>query len=67
MTDFLASKDGFANNIHLSDLWPIVMDGFGPVWPATRTKLDGVSLGDAWVCDSFARSQESSKTDESVM
>ncbi|KAI5308899.1 hypothetical protein KEM55_004588 [Ascosphaera atra] len=26
------------------------MDGLGPVWPETRTSLNGVSLGDAWPC-----------------
>jgi len=24
------------------------MDGLGPIWPASRTQIDGVSLGDAW-------------------
>lgn len=24
------------------------MDGFGPIWPESRTQIDGVSLGDAW-------------------
>lgn len=26
------------------------MDGLGPIWPATRTQIDGISLGDAWPC-----------------
>lgn len=26
------------------------MDGLGPIWPATRTQIDGVSIGDAWQC-----------------
>lgn len=26
------------------------MDGLGPIWPATRTQIDGRSLGDAWPC-----------------
>lgn len=29
------------------------MTGLGNVWPATRTKIDGVSLGDAWPCTSM--------------
>jgi hypothetical protein len=66
-SDFLARKPGFEGAIHISDLWPIVMDGFGPVWPATRTKLEGVSLGDAWVCESLAKSQGNHRTDESAM
>ncbi|KAK7559238.1 hypothetical protein JOL62DRAFT_14836 [Phyllosticta paracitricarpa] len=30
--------------------WKVLMDGLGPIWPATRTQIDGVSLGDAWPC-----------------
>lgn len=29
------------------------MAGLGNVWPATRTKIDGISLGDAWPCSSM--------------
>lgn len=29
------------------------MDGLSPIWPATRTQIDGVSLGDAWPCESM--------------
>ena len=29
------------------------MTGLGDVWPATRTKINGVSLGDAWPCSSM--------------
>ena len=39
--------------VELRKIWSIVMDGFGPVWPASRTQLDGVSLGDAWPCDTL--------------
>ena len=34
-------------------LWNCLMDGLGNVWPATRTKIDGISLGDAWPCSSM--------------
>ena len=27
------------------------MDGFAPIWPSSRTQLDGVALGDSWKCD----------------
>lgn len=27
------------------------MDGLGSIWPATRTQVDGQSLGDAWPCE----------------
>jgi len=26
------------------------MDGLSPIWPSTRTQIDGVSIGDAWPC-----------------
>jgi hypothetical protein len=29
------------------------MDGLSSIWPATRTNIDGVSLGDAWPCSSM--------------
>lgn len=29
------------------------MNGLGSVWPATRTKINGVSLGDAWPCSAM--------------
>jgi len=29
------------------------MDGLAPIWPDSRTKLDGISLGDAWNCESM--------------
>lgn len=26
------------------------MDGLAPIWPSTRTQIDGISIGDAWPC-----------------
>lgn len=34
-------------------LWNCLMNGLGSVWPATRTKINGVSLGDAWPCSTM--------------
>ena len=39
--------------VPLPTLWSVLMDGLGPIWPATRTQIDGVSIGDAWVCASM--------------
>jgi hypothetical protein len=50
MIDYL-KPTGQGEGVELSEIWSIVMDGFGPVWPASRTQLDGVSLGDAWPCN----------------
>lgn len=32
----------------LPTLWSVLMDGLAPIWPASRTAIGGVSLGDAW-------------------
>ncbi|KAH6658725.1 hypothetical protein BKA67DRAFT_220491 [Truncatella angustata] len=34
-------------------LWNVLMNGLAPIWPASRTAIDGVSLGDAWSCSSM--------------
>ncbi|KAI0393459.1 DUF1688-domain-containing protein [Xylariaceae sp. FL0594] len=31
-------------------LWNVLMSGLAPIWPASRTAINGVSLGDAWPC-----------------
>lgn len=36
--------------IPLPTLWNVLMDSLAPIWPATRTQIDGISLGDAWPC-----------------
>lgn len=32
------------------------MDGLSSIWPASRTQIDGVSIGDAWECSDLPRS-----------
>ncbi|MCJ1348017.1 hypothetical protein MMC31_006247 [Peltigera leucophlebia] len=39
--------------ITIPTLWNCLMNGLGSVWPATRTKINGVSLGDAWPCSAM--------------
>lgn len=39
--------------VPLPILWEVLMDGLSAVWPATRTRIDGQSLGDAWPCTSM--------------
>ncbi len=36
--------------IPLPTLWTVLMDGLAPIWPASRTQIDKVPLGDAWPC-----------------
>ncbi|XXH00969.1 hypothetical protein Hte_007320 [Hypoxylon texense] len=34
-------------------LWNVLMSGLAPIWPPSRTAIDGISLGDAWPCSSM--------------
>ncbi|KAL8404200.1 hypothetical protein RB594_009165 [Gaeumannomyces avenae] len=34
-------------------LWNVLMSGLGPIWPASRTAINGTSLGDAWPCSAM--------------
>ncbi|KAH8590955.1 hypothetical protein B0O99DRAFT_520359 [Bisporella sp. PMI_857] len=34
--------------VPLPILWSILVDGLAPIWPSSRTTIDGTSLGDAW-------------------
>ncbi|TKA80120.1 hypothetical protein B0A49_01366 [Cryomyces minteri] len=31
-------------------LWGVLMDGLSSIWPASRTTIDNIPLGDAWPC-----------------
>ncbi|BGP23953.1 hypothetical protein Rt10032_c05g2338 [Rhodotorula toruloides] len=37
--------------VQMETLWDVVVSGLSGVWPATRTKIDDVSLGDVWPAD----------------
>ncbi|KAI0017130.1 DUF1688-domain-containing protein [Xylariomycetidae sp. FL0641] len=39
-------------------LWNVLMSGLGPIWPPSRTAIDGISLGDAWPCSSMPQHQQ---------
>lgn len=39
--------------VALPTFWTTLMDGLSPIWPATRTRVNDVSLGDAWPCRSM--------------
>ncbi|KDN46485.1 DUF1688-domain-containing protein [Tilletiaria anomala UBC 951] len=58
-----------AVTVQVSALWEVLIIGLAPIWPATRTKLDGVSLGDVWPCDSFkaALGDEAGVDDEKAL
>jgi len=40
-------------SVPLEALWEALVHGIGGVWPPSRTKLEGVALGDVWKCDSL--------------
>ena len=76
MVDWLAkhpttTKDAQsgATTVQVSALWEVLIVGLAPIWPATRTKLDGVSLGDVWLCESFKKElgERAGKDDEKAL
>ena len=42
--------------VPITTLWGVLVDGFSSVWPPSRTQVDGVSIGDAWVCSDLPKS-----------
>ncbi|KAJ4373460.1 hypothetical protein N0V86_007599 [Didymella sp. IMI 355093] len=36
--------------IPVPTLWDTLMESLTPIWPATRTQIDGIPMGDAWPC-----------------
>ncbi|OQD88426.1 hypothetical protein PENANT_c004G01796 [Penicillium antarcticum] len=42
--------------VPLTTLWSVLMDGFSPIWPPSRTQIDGVPIGDAWKCSDLPKS-----------
>ncbi|KAI8619298.1 hypothetical protein BC830DRAFT_1104865 [Chytriomyces sp. MP71] len=53
--DVIASPTGDGKiNVPVEVLWDVVMEGLSGVWPATRTKVDGVSVGDVWPSKAMA-------------
>lgn len=48
LLDYLLTHQTGNNQINIDTLWEVIINGFGGVWPESRTKLAGVSLGDVW-------------------
>lgn len=40
--------------VHISALWHALIHGLAAIWPASRTTLGGIPLGDVWPCDALA-------------
>ncbi|CAD6897059.1 unnamed protein product [Tilletia controversa] len=47
--------------IEIATLWQVLIHGLAPIWPASRTQVDGVSLGDVWPCVALKAQLESQK------
>ncbi|KAJ2335434.1 hypothetical protein GGH91_005476, partial [Coemansia sp. RSA 2671] len=57
MLDYLAKSAVEPKTVSIDSIWEAIVDGLASVWPASRTQLDGVSLGDVWPCSTLATSQ----------
>jgi len=47
-------------------LWSALMNGLAPIWPSSRTAINGVSLGDAWPCSAMPQSAAKSSASPSL-
>ncbi|KAJ2386272.1 hypothetical protein GGI05_004436 [Coemansia sp. RSA 2603] len=53
LLDHLARVQQTKGTISVNDMWRVIIDGFASVWPASRTQLQGQSLGDVWPCSAL--------------
>ncbi|PCH44372.1 DUF1688-domain-containing protein [Wolfiporia cocos MD-104 SS10] len=68
LVDFLeleSKPDGATRRVHIFALWTALIEGLASIWPATRTNLGGVPLGDVWPCSAL-RTTASTEGDELV-
>jgi hypothetical protein len=66
LVDYLMStsiQDGSTRRIHIAPLWAALIEGLSPIWPATRTTLRGISLGDVWPCAALKPSSQAEGDD----
>ncbi|KAJ1965808.1 hypothetical protein GGI12_000495 [Dipsacomyces acuminosporus] len=61
MLDYLVGCSETGKAVDIDDVWKAIIEGLAPVWPASRTQLDGCSLGDVWPCDTLAESASTGK------
>ncbi|KAG8957708.1 hypothetical protein FRC03_009896 [Tulasnella sp. 419] len=57
--DFLAQNsrnDEGKTKVPVSALFSALIEGLAAIWPASRTSLGGVSLGDVWPCSALSNS-----------
>ncbi|KAI0046326.1 DUF1688-domain-containing protein [Auriscalpium vulgare] len=65
MLDFLESEtigEGARRRVPVAALWHVLISGLAPIWPADRTSLAGVPLGDVWPCAALEGLAETAAT-----
>ncbi|EJF59691.1 hypothetical protein DICSQDRAFT_108610 [Dichomitus squalens LYAD-421 SS1] len=65
IVDFLESEsvaEGGVRRVHISALWTALIEGLAPIWPATRTTLGGIPLGDVWPCEALKKQSATAGT-----
>ncbi len=74
LVDYLASHpstkqspiDG-VTEVSVPILWEVLMYGLAPIWPASRTHLDGVAMGDVWPNSTLATLNNAKLGDEASL
>ncbi|EPQ28768.1 uncharacterized protein PFL1_03571 [Pseudozyma flocculosa PF-1] len=46
--------------VSVPTLWEVLIYGLAPIWPASRTSLEGVAMGDVWPCPHPLHAEEGS-------
>ncbi|KAL9949686.1 hypothetical protein D7B24_006760 [Verticillium nonalfalfae] len=66
MVDYLLSHPSTQASsmpiVALPTLWNVLMNGLAPIWPPSRTAINGISLGDAWPCSSMPQTSSPTNT-----
>ena len=73
LVDYLAAHpmtkkgaDG-VTEVSVPALWEVLIYGLAPIWPASRTQLEGVAMGDVWPNSILASLSNASEGDEASM
>ncbi|KAF9893349.1 hypothetical protein FE257_011781 [Aspergillus nanangensis] len=60
LVDYLLAKAGQTGPIDFEDLWQLLQKVLLPIWPSSRTQLDGHPVGDAWPLHALAQNPDPS-------
>ncbi|KAJ1719245.1 hypothetical protein LPJ53_005958 [Coemansia erecta] len=67
LLDYLARRRAASGRVEIGDLWRAIVVGLAPVWPASRTQLDGQSLGDVWPCTTLVAAVAAGDTTDALV